>query len=197
VKSIFSDAYAVYKAGDWCKCWSQSTDVTDELIAGNNTRKLSNFNYQGITLPGAEVFDLSDMTTMHVDLWSSSATSVKINLINQGPVEAGVTLTIAAGWNSFDMVLNAANFPGINFSTVFQMSLSSVPTGTTVYLDNFYFYKSTVVVTPTEPTVAAPTPTTALADVISMFSNAYTNVPITTWRTDWSAGSNLTDLQIA
>ncbi|MDI5889336.1 T9SS type A sorting domain-containing protein [Flavobacterium yafengii] len=197
VKSIFSDAYAVYKAGDWCKCWGQSTDVTDELIAGNNTRKLSNFNYQGITLPGAEVFDLSDMTTMHVNLWSSSATSVKINLINQGPVEAGVTLTIAAGWNSFDMVLNAANFPGINFSTVFQMSLSSVPTGTTVYLDNFYFYKSTVVVTPTEPTVAAPTPTRALADVISMFSNAYTNVPITTWRTDWSAGSNLTDLQIA
>jgi hypothetical protein len=32
----------------------QSTDVTDEVIA-NNTRKLSNFNYQGITLPGAEV----------------------------------------------------------------------------------------------------------------------------------------------
>ncbi|TDD76451.1 T9SS type A sorting domain-containing protein [Flavobacterium caseinilyticum] len=196
VKSVFSDAYAVYKAGDWCKCWGQSTDVTDELIANNNTRKLSNFNYQGITLPGAEVFDLSDMTTMHVDLWSSTATSVKINLINQGPVEAGVTLTIVPGWNSFDMTLNAANFPGINFSTVFQMSLSSVPAGTTVYLDNFYFYKSTVV-TPTGPTVAAPTPTTAAADVISMFSNAYTNVPVTTWRTDWSSGSTLTDMQIA
>jgi hypothetical protein len=35
-------------------------------------------------------FDLSDMTTMP-DLWSSSAT-LRINLINQGPVvEAGVT----------------------------------------------------------------------------------------------------------
>jgi hypothetical protein len=133
---------------------------------------------------------------MHVDLWSSSATSVKINLINQGPVEAGVTLTIVPGWNSFDMALNAANFPGINFSTVFQMSLSSVPAGTTVYLDNFYFYKSTVVA-PTGPTVAAPTPTTAAADVISMFSNAYTNVAVTTWRTDWSSGSTLTDMQIA
>jgi hypothetical protein len=55
VKSVYSDAYAVYKAGDWCKCWGQSTDVTDEVIATNNTRKLSNFNYQGITLPGAEV----------------------------------------------------------------------------------------------------------------------------------------------
>lgn len=197
VKSLYSDAYAVYKAGDWCKCWGQSTDVTEELIATNKTRKLSNFNYQGITLPGAEVFDLSDMTTMHVDLWSSSATSVKINLINPGPVESGVTLTIAPGWNSFDMTLNAANFPGINFSNVFQMSLSSTPSGTSVYLDNFYFYKSTVVVAPTEPTVAAPTPATAPANVISMFSNAYANVPVTTWRTDWSVGSSLTDLQIA
>ncbi|MFV8332112.1 T9SS type A sorting domain-containing protein [Flavobacterium sp. GSP14] len=197
VKSIYSDAYAVYKAGDWCKCWGQSTDVTDEVIATNNTRKLSNFNYQGITLPGAEVFDLSDMTKMHVDLWSSSATSVKINLINPGPVESGVTLTIAAGWNSFDVLLNASNFPGINFSNVFQMSLSSTPAGSTVYLDNFYFYKSTVVVTPTEPTVAAPTPTTAATNVISMFSNAYSNIPVTTWRTDWSAGSTLTDMQIA
>jgi hypothetical protein len=197
VKSIFSDAYATYKAGDWSKAWSQTTDVTIELIAGNNTRKLANFNYQGITLPASEVFDLSDMTTMHVDLWSSSATSIKINLINQGPVEAGVILTIAAGWNSFDMALNAANFPGINLSTVFQMSMSSTPTGTTVYLDNFYFYKSTVVVVPKEPTVAAPTPTTAAANVIPLFSNAYTNVPVTTWRTDWSVGSALTDLQIA
>ncbi|RTY85706.1 T9SS type A sorting domain-containing protein [Flavobacterium sp. RSP15] len=197
VKSIFSDAYAVYKAGDWSKAWGQSTDVTEELIATNNTKKLSNFNYQGITLPATEVFDLSDMTKMHVDLWSASATSVKINLINQGPVEAGVTFTIAAGWNSFDVVLNAANFPGINFSTVFQMSMASAPAGTTVYLDNFYFYKSTVVVAPTEPTVAAPTPTTAAANVISMFSNAYTNVPVTTWRTDWSAGSTLTNMQIA
>jgi hypothetical protein len=32
VKSVYSDAYAVYKAGDWCKCWGQSTDVTDEVI---------------------------------------------------------------------------------------------------------------------------------------------------------------------
>jgi hypothetical protein len=68
------------KAGDW---WVlvRSTDVTDEVIATNNTRKLSNFNYQGITFAWRRGFDLPDMTKMHVDLWSSSATSVKINLI--------------------------------------------------------------------------------------------------------------------
>ena len=38
----------------------------------------------------------------------------------------------------------------------------------------------------TEPTIAAPTPELDEADVISMFSGAYTNVPVDTWRTEWS-----------
>lgn len=46
------------------------------------------------------------------------------------------------------------------------------------------------------PLVAAPTPTIPAANVISMFSNAYTNVGVNTWRTSWSNGV-LTDLQIA
>jgi hypothetical protein len=43
------------------------------------------------------------------------------------------------------------------------------------------------------PTVAATTPTVASADVISIFSDAYTNVGVTTFRTSWSnAGSQVT-----
>jgi hypothetical protein len=49
------------------------------------------------------------------------------------------------------MALNAANFPDKLQALFFQMSLSPVPNGTTVYLDNFAFYKSTVV-SSTEPT---------------------------------------------
>jgi len=46
------------------------------------------------------------------------------------------------------------------------------------------------------PTTAAPTPTAAAADVISMYSDAYTNVGVDTWLTSWSAG-NTSTLQIA
>ena len=53
-----------------------------------------------------------------------------------------------------------------------------------------------LVVTVGPPMVAAPTPTVAAANVISLFSNAYTNVPVNTWRTVWS-NATLTDLQIA
>ncbi|NBX87859.1 MAG: T9SS C-terminal target domain-containing protein [Bacteroidetes bacterium] len=46
------------------------------------------------------------------------------------------------------------------------------------------------------PLVAAPTPTAAAANVISMFSKPYTDVAVNTWRTDWSVGV-LSDINIA
>jgi hypothetical protein len=46
-----------------------------------------------------------------------------------------------------------------------------------------------------EPMTAAPTPTIPSSNVISMFSNAYTNVAVDTWRTVWS-NATLDDIQI-
>jgi Bacterial Ig-like domain (group 2) len=45
------------------------------------------------------------------------------------------------------------------------------------------------------PTAAAPTPTRAAADVVSLFSNAYTNVPVTTWSASWD-GADVADVQV-
>lgn len=44
---------------------------------------------------------------------------------------------------------------------------------------------------------AAPTPTADALNVISLFSNAYTNVPVSSWKTAWSNAGALTDMQIA
>jgi beta-glucanase (GH16 family) len=48
---------------------------------------------------------------------------------------------------------------------------------------------------PAEPTAAAPTPTRPSGNVISLFSNAYTNVSVNSWRTDWSV-ARLTETQL-
>lgn len=50
-----------------------------------------------------------------------------------------------------------------------------------------------------EPTVAAPTPPARNpADVISLFSSAYTNNPVDTWSTGWSSGNHVyTELQVS
>ena len=68
--------------------------------------------------------------------------------------------------------------------------------GSTTYIDNISFGTGTIVPPPADPTVAAPTPTTAATNVISIFSNAYTNVPVSSFRTEWSTGA-MADLQIA
>jgi hypothetical protein len=46
-----------------------------------------------------------------------------------------------------------------------------------------------------EPTEAAPTPAVDSADVISLFSNAYTNVAVDTWSTGWDEATQ-SDVQI-
>jgi hypothetical protein len=46
------------------------------------------------------------------------------------------------------------------------------------------------------PNVNAPNPTKPSADVISLFSDVYTNVPVDTWRTGWS-DATLTDENIS
>ncbi len=46
------------------------------------------------------------------------------------------------------------------------------------------------------PTTAAPTPTKLPANVISLFSNAYTNVPVNTWSAVWDQ-ADVADVQIA
>jgi hypothetical protein len=146
VKSIFSDAYAVYKAGNWCQCWGQSTVVSDvAIVTGDNARLLKDFTYQGVTLPDGEVFNVSDMNKVHIDLWFNDAKSVSLALVQQTPggsVEAALKFTpTKTGWNSFDLDLNSTTMPGVDLSKVFQMKLTSGTQGANVFLDNFYFWK--------------------------------------------------------
>jgi len=46
------------------------------------------------------------------------------------------------------------------------------------------------------PDVPAPTPTLPAGDVIALFSDAYVNVPVDTWRAEWSVCGPVEDLAI-
>ncbi len=64
-----------------------------------------------------------------------------------------------------------------------------------IYFDNIQIPEGNYA-PPAVPTVAAPAPTANAEDVISMFSNAYTNVPVDTWSASWDQ-ADLEDIQIA
>ena len=66
----------------------------------------------------------------------------------------------------------------------------------TVYIDNLYFYKSRGGGTATEPTAAAPTPPArAAADVVSIFSGAYTNITGTDFNPNWGQSTVVTTIE--
>jgi hypothetical protein len=64
----------------------------------------------------------------------------------------------------------------------------------TVYVDNVFFYKEEG--GGSEPTTPAPNPTYPAADVVSLFSNPYTNVPVDTWSAVWD-NADVADVQVA
>jgi Secretion system C-terminal sorting domain len=144
VISLFSNAYTDLAATDWFPNWGQTTQVTDVQIAGNATKKYSNFNYQGVQF--AAPVNASTMNYVHVDLWTPSMTSFKFFLVNIPPLtqkEQEVVLTPAlSGWNSYNIPLSSYNT--LVMTGIGQFKLESVPSGTTAYLDNIYFFKTGV-----------------------------------------------------
>lgn len=144
VISLFSNAYTDVAGTDWFPNWGQTTIVTDVQIATNPTKKYSNFNYQGVQF--ANPVNVTTMGYLHIDLWTPSMTSFKVFLINIPPLtqfEQSVTLTpTLSGWNSFDIPLSS--FPAVVKTGIGQFKLESVPSGTTAFLDNIYFFKTGV-----------------------------------------------------
>lgn len=140
VISIYSDAYSSLSGTDFNPNWSQSGFATaSEInISGNNIRKYANINYQGVQF--ASPINVSSMTNLHLDIWTSDCTAFDVFLISPGPVEQAVTVTpTASGWKSIDIPLASYTTPAKN--NLIQFKFVSTPFGgPTVYLDNIYFW---------------------------------------------------------
>ena len=190
VSSIFSDTYTNIAGTNFYPGWGQATIVTEVLIEGNNTLLYSGLDYQGIELGAPQ--DVSGMESLHLDFWSANSTALEVFLISQTTGERTYALTVTNdSWVSVDIPLSAYTDQGLPTTDVFQLKI--VGNGD-VYLDNLYFEGEVIVIT--EPTVAAPTPVFDAADVVSLFSNAYTDVLVDTWSADWDV-ADVADLQIA
>lgn len=161
--SVYSDAYTNFSGTDFNPNWGQSTIVTDFAVSGNNNKKYTNFNYQGIQL--ASVLNASNMQYVHIDIWTPNCTGFDLFLINTTPalLERKVTVTpTLSGWNSYDFALS--QFSPVVMNNITQFKLEARPTGTTVlYWDNLYFWKASTVSAPTvgitQPTCTTPTGT--------------------------------------
>ncbi len=189
VISIFSDAYTNVAGTDFNPNWGQATVVSQVPIAGNNTLLYSGLNYQGTQL-GSNL-DASGMTHLHLDVWTNNSSSLNVFLISPGPVETPFALAVpTSGWASVDIPLSS--FSPVDLANIIQFKFEG---NGDIYLDNIYFYKPGS--GGTVPTTAAPTPTFNAANVISIFSDAYTNVAGTDLNPNWGQATVVTQEAIA
>ncbi len=189
VISIYSDAYTNLAGTDYPD-WGQATVVTQVPIAGNNTLKFAGLNYQGIQLASSQ--NLTGMQYLHLDFWTVSSSLLNVVLISPGPVEKPYSLTVpTTGWTSVDIPLSA--FSPVNLADIIQLKFDG---NGDIFIDNIYFYTAGGG-TGSVPTAAAPVPPVRdAADVISLFSNAYTNRTVNSWSAGWD-DSDVADFQIS
>jgi len=188
VISIFSDVYMNVAGTDFNPDWGQATEVSEVDIAGNNTLKYANLNYQGTAFESA--LDVSGMSFLHVDYWTANSTGFNCSLISSGPAEMPYAFEVTTEeWISVDIPLS--DFSSVvDLMDVIQMKFDG---DGTIYLDNIYFHMGG----PAGPTMSAPDPTIPEADVISVFSDSYTNVADTDFNPNWGQATVVSQVDIA
>jgi hypothetical protein len=191
VVSLFSDAYTDVTLTELPTSWSDVTTFEATTVAGDNVWKLSGLEFLGMVTNYDTGIDVSSMEKLHVDYWVPEGVNneliVKIvNTIDGGEDIESLGTTVSGSWQSID--LDMTGFDGgdlANTEKITQILFDAVERATTVYVDNFYFYREPVVIT--DPTEAAPTPPAReTEDVVSLFSDAYTDVTLTELPTSWS-----------
>ncbi len=136
-------------------------------------------------------------STVKILVWKSVISDVGIKFENAAGGSTGeikVANTKIDEWEEltfdFSGVIGDPNNTDITGLVVFPDFNNSRAQDNVVYFDNITLNASgSGGGTSSGPTAAAPTPTLDAANVISLFSEAYTDVPVDTWRTDWSSAT--------
>ena len=145
VISVYSGSYTNV-ATNYNPFWGQTgtVDAAYDPGTGNTLLAYTNFNYQGTELTPQNA---SGMEFLHIDIWTSTATNIKVSPINGGSgtgvVEFLVNVPLVQnGWSSVDIPKSA--FTGMTWDNVYQIKFDGqggiVPSS--IYLDNVYFWKT-------------------------------------------------------
>lgn len=205
VISLFSNAYSNVVVDSWNTHWLYSTtENLDVRINGDDIIRYRNLNFVGVEFTSHPI-DAGAMTHFHLDIWTPDVTAgkaFKVMLVDFGAngtygggddssYEVAITSPVLSTQKWISLNIPLSSFTGLkNLSHLAQLVFSGdLPN---VYLDNVYFYS-----TGTAPTTAAPVPAYAAANVISLFSDSYANLPGTDFNPGWGQATVVTQVAIA
>lgn len=181
VISLLSKAYTNIPVDTWGTSWSNDgagPNVTALTIGGDDVKKYANLKYVGVEFfASGNAVDATNMTYLHVDVWTPDITKLGIKLVDFGAntvygggddsesqvdLDASTTpaLNATKQWVSLDIPM--ANFGGLasrkHLSQLLFVGGSPYGSGT-VYVDNLYFHDS--------PFIDSTPPTVAVTDNVS------------------------------
>lgn len=175
VISVFSDAYTNLTTVG-IQDWGQVTTVTTENIDGNNYYKIVGLDYLPFVFDPQE--SIVDMEYIHLDVYTDDADYVRLTFTNWTSGEENQYIDLPYltpnTWNSVNLKLDDFLTTGTSRGQIGALKFEG--NGKNIAVDNIYFYFDNSVAD-AQPETAAPTPPSRNAsDVISIFSNAYTNI---------------------
>ena len=203
VISIFSDTYQNVPVDYYNGYWApyQTTVSADFEVSGDHILHYTNFNFVGIQISPPTV-NASSMTHLHVDIFIpnilSSNGQIRIELADNagggtGLYTTNISVDQSQQWISLNIPFS--NFAGLSSRTaIWQIVFVNVTNNiSSFYADNIYFYNGAP---PTAPATPAPTPAHNAADVIAVYSGAYSVIPGTNLNPNWGQATVVSEVQI-
>lgn len=212
VISLFSDKYSNVPVDYYNGYWApyQTTLSSDFVVEGDHVLNYTNFNFVGIQMSSPPV-NASSMSHLHLDIYLPNAmpagANFKIQVLDFGANgvyggnddktgETTITAPTLQGqkWVSLNIPLTA--FAGLTSKAHIGQVIFVGTNISGFYADNIYFYNDGSII-PATPTVAAPTPTHAASGVLSIFSDAYTNVAGTNFNPNWGQATQVSQVSVS
>lgn len=212
VISLFSDKYSNVPVDYYNGYWAphQTTLSSDFVVEGDHVLNYTNFNFVGIQMSSPTV-NVTSMSHLHLDIYLPNAmpagANFKIQVLDFGANgvyggnddktgETTITAPTLQGqkWVSLNIPLTA--FAGLTSKAHIGQVIFVGTNISGFYADNIYFYNDGSII-PATPTVAAPTPTHAASGVLSIFSDAYTNVAGTNFNPNWGQATQVSQVSVS
>lgn len=189
VISIFSDTYvsavsAIFNIDD-----GQTTQTNIEVINGNNVLKYENLDFQTTKLDIP--LNVLSRTNLHIDYYTEDATDLQLFLISSDMAEKSFEFTITTeAWQN--VIIPLTEFTDVvDLNTLDEIRIEG---NGTVYIDNIFFHGDTPV--PIGPSFSADSPKLDSVDVISIFSDTYSNLEGVNLNPDWQQSTMTSVVQM-
>ncbi|MEX0289143.1 MAG: hypothetical protein AB3N14_08510, partial [Flavobacteriaceae bacterium] len=216
VISIFSDAYDNVPVDFYNGFYApfQTTESADFTVDGDNVLNYINYNFVGMEFnQNVPTINGTDMTHLHMDIYIPDAfdpaSTLRINLVDFGADasfgggdDSSVALVLSAStspalvqgaWISVDFDISALANKNNLGQIVLDAETNESPRPSSFFVDNIYLYNENGTTGGGGmPSDAAPAPTRPEMDVISIYSDAYTDVAGTDLNPDWGQGTVVT-----